>query len=87
MSSEYSKLGDRHYRRAKQTSESLISYYCQKKLLEPDNLQIYHQIIALQPKQVESYLALSAVLDRQGKQEEAMVIQQMADFIQAENFF
>ena len=72
-------------RRSKTLQQETLSY-CQTQLQEdPDNIELYHQAIALNRKDEELYLGLGKALVKKGKLDEAISIFQMGLEIQPEN--
>ena len=72
-------------RRSKTLQQETLSY-CQTQIEEdPDNIELYHQAIALNRKDEELYLGLGKALIKKGKLDEAISIFQMGLEIQPEN--
>ena len=60
--------------------------FCQSQVAQnPDNIELYHQAIALEPKNHKLYAGLGRALHRQGKQEEAIATYQMGLELQPKN--
>ena len=72
-------------RRSKDSQHEALSY-CKAQIEEnPDDVESYHQAIALSRKDDELYLGLGKALFKQGKQDEAISIFQMGLEIQPDN--
>ncbi|MEM8829804.1 MAG: tetratricopeptide repeat protein, partial [Cyanobacteria bacterium P01_G01_bin.19] len=79
------KIGSILYQRSQHSQQKALSYCKNQIALDPDNIELYHQAIALNKKDPELYIGLGKALINQGKIEEAISIYQIASQIQPRN--
>ena len=85
LSEAKAKIGSILYKRSQQSQQTALSF-CQEQILQdPDNIELYHQAIALDKKNPELYLGLAKALIKQGKKDEALSIYQVGLQIQPQN--
>ena len=85
LSEAKAKIGSILYKRSQQSQQTALSFYQEQILQDPDNIELYHQAIALDKKNPELYLGLAKALVRQEKKDEALSIYQLGLQIQPQN--
>ena len=76
------KLGDTLYDRSQNDRQQALQHFLAVIEREPDNLEVYHHILAIDRQNVELYLQFGDRLQNAGESDQALVIYQMAHQIQ-----
>lgn len=79
------KIGRILYRRSQQSQEQALSFAQNQLQEDPDNIELYHQAIALDKKNPELYLGLGKALAKQGQTEEAALVYRIGLEIEPQN--
>jgi O-antigen biosynthesis protein len=79
------KLGDAFYRRSQQDRQQALDCFLQAIEQDPQDLDLYHQALAIDNRNVGLYLKLGNILAESGKPDQALVTYQMALQVQPKN--
>ena len=85
LSEAKAKVGDLLCKQSQRSQQTALSF-CQEQIeRDPDNVELYHQAIALDKKNLELYLGLGRALAKQGRKDEAISIYQVGLQIQPQH--
>ncbi len=79
------KIGDALHKRTQQAQHQALAFYEQEIAANPDNIQLYHQALAIDKNNHHYYLGLAKALVKQEKLEEATIAYQMGLELQPRN--